>query len=208
VTQAITVLAADDHPLMRGGIESALAGAQDIELIALAESGPEAVEKFQAHRPDVTLMDIQMPGGGGIDALLKIRSEFPDARIIMLTVSRGDVLARRAIKAGACSYLLKSMLQKELKDTIRLVHSGKRYIPAQIASELAESMLNGDLSAIEVEVLRLVACGQTNKQIARSMDAPEETIKTRMKSILSKLSANDRAHAVTIALRRGIIELI
>jgi DNA-binding NarL/FixJ family response regulator len=200
-------MAVDDHPLMREGIASALSGAGDIELVAEANNGAEAVEQHRKYRPDVTLMDIQMPGGDGIEAMTAIRKEFPEAKLIMLTIYRGDVQARRAIKAGASSYLLKSMLQKELQETIRLVHAGRRYIPAEVACELANGMLSAGLSDTEVSVLKLVASGYTNKLIARSLDAPEETIKSRMKSILTKLSAKDRAHAVTIAMRRGIIEM-
>lgn len=204
----ITVLAVDDHPLMLQGIRSTLAGVFDLELIATASTGQEAVQKFKELSPDVTLMDITMPGAmNGTDALIEIRRASPEAKVIMLTVQQGDAQARRAIMAGAASYLLKSSIEKDLLETIRLVHLGKRHVPAEVASELANNMLSGNLSAVEVEVLRLVGAGYTNKLIARKLEVPEETVKSRMKSILAKLSASDRAHAVTIALRRGIIDM-
>ena len=204
----ITVLAVDDHPLLREGIASVLEGADDLTLVAQASSGPEALEMFRLHRPDVTLMDIQMPGMNGIDTLVEIRKESPAARLIMLTVYRGDVQARSAIKAGACGYLLKSMVQKELREAIRVVHSGQRYIPSEIASELAKGIAYESLSEVEVDVLRLVAAGNSNKRVAVALQVPEETVKSRMKSILVKLDACDRTHAVTLALKRGIIEMI
>lgn len=204
----ISVLAVDDHPLLREGIASVLEGANDIELIAQAASGEEAIAMYREHRPDVTLMDIQMPGMNGIETLSRIRREFPTARCIMLTVYRGDTQARSAIKAGAAGYLLKSMVQKELRETIRVVHSGQRYIPSEIASELAHNIAYESLSTGEIDVLRLVAAGFSNKRVAAALSAPEETIKSRMKSILGKLGASDRTHAVTLALKRGIIEMI
>lgn len=207
VDNRISVLAVDDHPLLREGIASVLEGASDIALIAQAASGQEAIELYRLHRPDVTLMDIQMPGMNGIETLTEIRSEFPQARLIMLTVYRGDAQARNAIKAGAAGYLLKSMVQKELRETIRIVHSGQRYIPTEIASELANSMAYETLTDVEIEVLRLVAAGFSNKRVAAALDAPEETVKSRMKSILGKLGASDRTHAVTLALKRGIIDM-
>jgi DNA-binding NarL/FixJ family response regulator len=207
VDKPISVLAVDDHPLLREGIASVLEGASDIALVAQAASGMEAVQKYRLHRPDVTLMDIQMPGMNGIETLVAIRREFPTARLIMLTVFRGDAQARNAIKAGAAGYLLKGMVQKELCETIRIVHSGQRYIPAEIASELANSMAYETLSEVEVDVLKAVAAGLSNKRVAAVLQVPEETVKSRMKSILGKLGANDRTHAVTLALRRGIIDI-
>lgn len=206
-TRKITVLAVDDHPLLRQGIASILESADDIELIGQARDGAEAIEKHQALRPDVTLMDIQMPGMTGIDALVAIREATSDARVIMLTVYRGESQARRAIKAGAMGYLLKSMVQKELRDAIRIVHRGGKYIPAQIAVELATALSDEVLSESEISVLKLVAIGFSNKRVAATLDVPEETIKSRMKSILAKLAANDRTHAVMIAVKRGIIDL-
>lgn len=204
----ITVLAVDDHPLLREGIASVLEGEIDIELIAQASSGREAIELYRLHRPDVTLMDIQMPGMNGIETLIRIRSEFPQARIVMLTIYKGaDTQARNAIEAGAAGYLLKSMVQKELRETIRIVHAGQRYIPAEIASELANGMAYEALTEVEIDVLRLVAAGFSNKRVAAALGAPEETVKSRMKSILAKLEANDRTHAVTLALKRGIIAM-
>jgi DNA-binding NarL/FixJ family response regulator len=176
-------------------------------LVAEASNGREAVEQFRAHRPDVTLMDVQMPEVNGIDAILKIREEFPDARIIVLTTYSGDAQAARAFRAGAAGYLLKNMVRKELIDTIRLVHTGKRRIPPEIAVELAEHHMDDALTEREIEVLREVAGGNANKIVAIRLKVSEETIKAHMKSILSKLGANDRTHAVTIALKRGIIEI-
>lgn len=207
VDHRISVLAVDDHPLLREGIASVLEGATDIDLVAQASNGPDAIDLYRKHRPDVTLMDIQMPGMNGIDTLTEIRKEFPQARLIMLTVYRGDAQARNAIKAGAAGYLLKSMVQKELRETIRIVHSGQRHIPAEIASELAKGVAYEMLTEVEIEVLRLVAAGYANKRIAMALNTPEETIKSRMKSILGKLGASDRAHAATLAIRRGIIEM-
>jgi len=165
------------------------------------------VEQFRAHRPDVTLMDVQMPEVNGIDAIVKIREEFPDARIIVLTTYTGDAQAARAFKAGASGYLLKSMVRKELIETIRIVHAGKKRIPPEIAVELAEHHNDDALTMRELEVLREVAAGNANKMVAQLLNVSEETIKAHMKSILSKLGANDRTHAVTIALKRGIIEI-
>jgi len=207
VSHAITILSADDHPLMREGIASVLASASDLRLVAQASDGEEAVQLYRKYLPEVTLLDVQMPGRSGIDALIDIRKEFPEARIIMLTMFRGDVQVRRALRAGASGYLLKNMLQDGLQQTIRLVHAGKHYIPPEIAYELTSSTLGEELSEAEVKVLKLVAAGQTNKAVARTLEIPEETVKTRMKSILAKLSANDRTHAVTVAIRRGIIEM-
>lgn len=206
MTKAIRVLAIDDHPLLREGITAVIEGEEDIELVAEGASGQEAIELFRLHRPDVTLMDLQMPGMNGIDAILAIRREFASARIIVLTTYQGDVQALRALKAGASGYLLKSMLRKELLDTIRDVHAGRRRIPPEIAAELADHVTDDALSDREVEVLRRVAAGNSNKIIASQLSVSEATVKGHMKSILSKLGANDRAHAVTIAMRRGFID--
>jgi len=203
----IRILSVDDHPMLREGIAAVLAGEDDMVLVAEASNGREAVEQFRAYRPDVTLMDVQMPEVGGIDAILKIREEFPDARIIVLTTYSGDAQAARAFRAGAAGYLLKNMVRKELIDTIRLVHTGKRRIPPEIAVELAEHHMDDALTEREIEVLREVAGGNANKIVAIRLKVSEETIKAHMKSILSKLGANDRTHAVTIALKRGIIEI-
>lgn len=203
----ITILAVDDHPLLREGIAGVIEGQPDMQLVAEATNGLEAVACYREHRPDVTLMDIQMPQMNGIDAMIAIREEFPNARIVVLTTYQGDVQALRAIKAGAAGYLLKSMLRKELLETIRVVHAGRRRIPAEIAVELAEHVADDALSEREVEVLRLAATGSSNKRIGAQLNISEETVKAHMKSILAKLVANDRTHAVTIALKRGIIEV-
>jgi DNA-binding NarL/FixJ family response regulator len=201
----ITVLAVDDHPLVREGIGAVLGSERDITLVAEAANGREAIECFRTHHPEVTLMDLQMPQMSGFDAMIKIREEFPAARIIVLTTYHGDIQALRAIRAGAAGYLLKSMVRRELADTIRLVHAGKRYIPAEIAAELAAHVADDALSPREIEVLRLVALGNSNKQIAGQLTIVDETVKAHMTNILSKLGANDRTHAVTIATTRGFL---
>lgn len=206
-TGPIRILSVDDHPMLREGIAAVLAGEPDMLLVAEASNGLEAVEQFRAHRPDVTLMDVQMPEVNGIDAILKIREEFPDARIIVLTTYTGDAQAARAFKAGAAGYLLKNMVRKELVDTIRMVHAGKKRIPAEIAMEMAQHHSDDQLTEREIQVLREVAAGNANKMVAQILHVSEETIKAHMKSILSKLGANDRTHAVTIAVKRGIIEI-
>ena len=206
MTKRIRVLAVDDHPLLREGIAAVLEGEEDFELAAEASSGQEAVEIYRILRPDVTLMDLQMPGMNGIDAMIAIRSEFANARIIVLTTYQGDVQALRALKAGASGYLLKNMLRKELLETIRSVHAGKRRIPPEIAAELADHVTDDALSDREVEVLRRVATGHSNKIIAAQLTVSEATVKGHMKIILSKLGANDRTHAVTIAMKRGFID--
>jgi len=193
--------------MLREGIAAVLTAEPDMVLIAEASNGREAVEQFRAHLPDVTLMDVQMPEVNGIDAILKIREEFPDARIIVLTTYGGDAQAARAFKAGASGYLLKNMVRKELIDTIRTVHAGKRRIPPEIAMELAEHHSDDALTEREIDVLREVAAGNANKVVAQRLKVSEETVKAHMKNILSKLGANDRTHAVTIALKRGIIEI-
>ena len=204
---AIRILTVDDHPVLREGIAAVLASEQDMILVAEASNGREAVDQFRTHHPDVTLMDVQMPEVNGIDAIIKIREEFPDARIIVLTTYTGDAQAARAFKAGACGYLLKSMVRKELIDTIRLIHAGKKKIPAEIAVEMAQHHSDDALTEREIEVLREVAAGNANKMVAQLLSISEETVKAHMRSILSKLGANDRTHAVTIAVKRGIIEI-
>ena len=202
----ISILAVDDHPLLREGIAAVLEGEDDLALVAEATSGEQAIELFRKHSPDVTLMDLQMPGMGGIEAILAIRREFPSARFIVLTTYQGDVQALRALKAGAAGYLLKNMLRKELLDTIRAVHAGRRRIPPEIAAELADHVMDDALSDREVAVLQRVAMGNSNKIIASQLNVSEATVKGHMKSILSKLGANDRTHAVTIALKRGFLD--
>ena len=206
MTKAIKVLAVDDHPLLREGIAAVLNGEQDIELVAEAVNGREAIEIFRQHQPDVTLMDLQMPDMNGIEAIIAIRSEFPNARFVVLTTYQGDVQAVRALKAGASGYLLKSMLRKDLLDTIRVVHAGRRRIPPEIAAELADHIAEDTLTDREIEVLRRVANGNSNKIIGSQLNVSEATIKGHLKSILAKLGANDRTHAVTIAIRRGFID--
>jgi DNA-binding NarL/FixJ family response regulator len=204
---SIRILTVDDHPILREGIAAILGAEADLELVAEANNGGEALDQFRTHRPDVTLMDLQMPQMNGIEAILAIRREFPGARIIVLTTYSGDAQAVRAFEAGASGYLLKSMLRKELIETIRIVHAGKKRIPPEIAVEMAEHHTDDLLTDREIEVLKEVAAGNANKVIAERLKISEETVKAHMKNILSKLDANDRTHAVTIALKRGIIEL-
>ena len=206
-TKPIRVLAVDDHSLLRDGIAKLLAAQPDMQLVAEASNGSEAIEQFRVHKPDVTLMDLQMPEMNGVDAIMAICDEFPRARIIVLTTYTGDVQVLRALKAGARGYLLKNLLRKELLDTIRLVHGGHKKISAEIANELAEHATDERLSEREIEVLRRVARGNANKEIGVQLDITEETVKGHLKNIMGKLGANDRTHAVTIALKRGIIEL-
>jgi DNA-binding NarL/FixJ family response regulator len=203
----IKILTVDDHPVLREGIAALLEGQEDMILVAEAVNGREAIEQFRTHRPDVTLMDLQMPGVNGIDAIVSIRSEFPQARILVLTTYKGDVHAARALDAGACGYLLKSALRKDLLDTIRAVHTGRKRIPPEIAIGIAEHHSSETLTARELEVLTLVAAGNANKIVASELGVSEETVKGHMSSILAKLNANDRTHAVTIALKRGILQL-
>jgi DNA-binding NarL/FixJ family response regulator len=203
----IRVLVVDDHPVLREGIAALIARQPDMNVVAEAASAQEAIGQYHSARPDVTLMDIQMPGGSGIDAIVEIRSKFPAARIIVLTTYSGDVLATRALKAGASAYLLKGAVRKDLTETIRQVHSGARRIDPDVAVALASHLNDGGLSTRETEVLRLVAAGGSNKVIAGKLGLSEETIKGYLKTILAKLGARDRTHAVTLALRRGIIEL-
>jgi DNA-binding NarL/FixJ family response regulator len=207
MTATIRILTVDDHPVLREGIAAVLSAEKDMVLVAEAADGREAIEQFRAHRPDVTLMDLQMPTLNGIDAIVAIREIAPDARIIVLTTYNGDAQAARAFSAGASGYLLKSMLRKELLETIRSVHAGRKRIPAEIAVNIAEHHADDRLTDREIEVLRQVASGNANKMVADHLSISEETVKAHMRSILSKLGANDRTHAVTIALKRGIIDI-
>jgi len=207
VPKLISVLTVDDHSLLRKGIAALVNAEPDMKLIAEASNGQEAIESFRLHRPDVTLMDIQMPGSNGIEAIEFILSEFPDAHIIVLTTYTGDVQVLRALKAGARGYVLKGHVHRELLDTIRAVHGGQKKIPPDIAAELAEHATDDELTQREIDVLRLIAAGNSNKLIADHLSIGEATVKSHVTNILSKLGANDRAHAVTIGLKRGIIEL-
>ncbi|WP_433973257.1 response regulator [Tunturiibacter lichenicola] len=203
----IRVLTVDDHPLLRAGISGAINSQQDMTVVAEASDGEEALACFRVHRPDVTLMDLRMPKINGIDAILAIRKEFPWARIVVLTTYGGDIQALRAFKAGAVGYLLKSMLRTELIDTIRTAHAGMRRIPPEIASEMAQHAGDETLTAREIEVLRDVAKGNSNKIIAARLAISEHTVKGHLKSILAKLDASDRTHAVIIAMKRGFLDI-
>ena len=207
VPNVIRILAADDHPLLRGGIAALVNGEPDMKLVAEASNGDEALEKFRSYRPDVALVDLQMPVLNGIETISRIVGEFPGARIIVLTTFKGDAQVMSALRAGARAYLLKENVHLELLETIRKVHEGRKSIPPEIASELAEHATEDDLSVREIEVLRLIGGGNSNRQIGDRLSIGEGTVKTHVTNILSKLSASDRAHAVTIALRRGIIDL-
>jgi DNA-binding NarL/FixJ family response regulator len=200
-------MAVDDHPVVRQGIIGLVSGQPDMKMVAEASNGREAIQQFRTHRPDVTLMDVQMPEMNGVDAIIAICGEFSDARIIVLTTYVGDVQVMRAIKAGARAYLLKNTLHKELLDTIRAVHSGKKTMSPEVSFQLAEHAIDDALTPAEISVLRLIAAGNANKKIADQLSVTEETVKGRVKNILSKLGANDRTHAAMIGLKRGIIEL-
>jgi DNA-binding NarL/FixJ family response regulator len=202
----IRILAVDDHPLVRRGIATLVGGELDMSLVAEASNGREAIQQFRTHRPDVTLMDIQMPEMNGVDALIAIRGEFPEARFIVLTTYTGDVQILRAVKAGARAYLLKNSFHKELLETIRAVHAGKKALSAEASYQLAEHVTDDALTPAEIRVLRLIAEGNANKEIAAQLSVSEETVKGQVRNILSKLGANDRAHAAMIGLKRGIIE--
>lgn len=204
----ISVMVADDHPLLRAGLSEAIACQPDMRLVAEASNGREAIERYMACRPDVTVMDIAMPEMCGVSAMQHIRRDFPSARFVMLTTFKGDVQILRAVQAGAAGFLLKSTLRKDLLDTIRGVHAGERRIPPDVAMELTRHMgERGGLSPRETEVLQYAAGGNSNKRIAAHLTISEETVKAHMKNVLAKLMANDRTHAVTIALKRGIISI-
>ena len=205
--ETIRILAVDDHPLLRQGIGALIANQRDMRLVAEASNGREAIELFRSHRPDVTLMDLQMPEMNGMDALIAIRGEFPDARIIVLTAYAGVALCMRAMKAGARAYILKDNARTDLLDTIRAVRAGKKFIHAEVATELASHATDDALSEREIDVLSLMAAGNSNKLIADQLKIVEDTVKGHVKSILSKLGANGRTHAVTVGLKRGIIAL-
>ena len=203
----IRILTVDDHPLLRKGIAALVNPEPDLKLVAEAANGKEAIEAFRSHQPDVTLMDLQMPELDGLEAIVAIRREHPEARIIVLTTYTGDMQVLRALKAGARAYILKGQVHKELLDTIRAVHAGQKRIPPEIAAQLADHATDDQLTVREIDVVRLIAVGNGNKQIADQLSIGEATVKSHVTNILSKLGANDRAHAVTIALKRGIIEL-
>jgi DNA-binding NarL/FixJ family response regulator len=203
----IRILTVDDHPLLRSGIAALVNAEADMKLVAEASDGQQAIELYRLHRPDVTLMDLQMPEMNGVEAISEIQSEFRDARIIVLTTYRGDAQILKALKAGARAYILKGHVHRELLETIRAVHAGQKRIPPEIAAELAEHAADDCLSSREIDVLRLIAAGNSNKLIADQLSIGEATVKSHVANILSKLGANDRAHAVTIGLKRGMIEL-
>jgi DNA-binding NarL/FixJ family response regulator len=203
----ISILIVDDHPMLRGGIAAVIDGEADMQVVAHAGNGTQAIERFREHLPDITLMDIAMPEMDGVEATEAIRAQWPQARIVMLTTYSGDVKALRALKAGASGYLLKSLIRSDLLCAVRSVHAGQRSIPRQVADELAGHVGDETLSERELEVLRQVAAGNSNRRVALALGISEETVKAHMKNILSKLGANDRTHAVTIALKRGIIDV-
>jgi DNA-binding NarL/FixJ family response regulator len=203
----IRILVIDDHPIVRDGIAALVAIQADMTVVGEAADGREAIQQFRTHRPDVTVMDLQMPEMNGLDALIAIRNEFPDAKVIMLTTYKSDTQIVRALKAGAQGYLLKNALNKELLGSIRGVYAGKKSISPEVSLEIVEHSTDETLTPAEVKVLRLIAAGRANKEIADQLSTTEESVKSRVKSILSKLGASDRTHATTIALKRGIIEL-
>jgi DNA-binding NarL/FixJ family response regulator len=202
----IRILCVDDHPVVRLGIARLVDVQSDMALVAEASNGREAIQQFQAHQPDVTLMDLQMPEMGGLDAIIAIRGEFPDARIVVLTTYVGDTQALRALKAGARGYVLKNAIHRELVDTIRAVHGGKKSLSAEVSFEIAEHATDDALTPAELRVLRLIAQGNANKEIAAELSVSEETVKGQVHNILSKLGAKDRTHAAMIGFKRGIIE--
>lgn len=206
-SRQIRILTVDDHPVLREGIAALVAAEPDMIVVAEAGNGREAIELYRVHRPDITLMDLQMPLMSGTEAIAAIRVDFPNARIIVLSTYSGDAQAVRALRAGASGYLLKSMVRKELAETIRSVHAGRKRIPPEVAIKMAEHHSDDSLTEREIEILQQVAAGNANKMIADNFSISEQTVKAHMRSILSKLGANDRTHAVTIALQRGIIEI-
>jgi len=203
----IRILSVDDHALLREGISALVNGEPDMKVVAEASNGQEAIEKFRLCRPDVTIMDLQMPNLDGVEAISRIQAEFPDSKIIVLTTYTGDAQVLRALRAGARAYILKGHVHRDLLDTIRAVQAGQKRIPPEIANELADHATDDELTPREIDVLRLIASGNANKQIADRLSIGEGTVKSHVANILSKLSANDRAHAVTIGLQRGIIKL-
>jgi DNA-binding NarL/FixJ family response regulator len=203
----IRILSVEDHPVFREGLATIISSQQDMLLVAQASNAVEAVAEFRRHRPDVTLMDVHLPGTNGTDALITIRGEFPQARIIMLTTSDSDGEIQRAMRAGASAYMLKSMPKDELLNVVRAVHSGRRHIPPEVAARLAEHLGEEDLTTRELEVLRLIRDGYRNKQIADQLAIAETTVNFHIKNLVDKLGANDRTHAVTIALRRGLLQI-
>jgi len=197
----------DDHAIIRGGIAALVNAEPDMKVVAEASTGLEAIERFRLHRPDVTIMDLQMPDLDGVEAIRRIQGEFPGAKFIVLTTYTGDAQVLRALRAGAQAYILKGLVNRELLDTIRAVHAGQKRIPPEVAKELADHATDDELTPRETDVLRLIASGNANKQIADQLSIGEGTVKSHVANILSKLGANDRAHAITIGLRRGIIQL-
>jgi DNA-binding NarL/FixJ family response regulator len=206
-SKPIRILSVEDHPVFRQGLSAIVGAETDMVLVAQAANGVEAVAEFRRHRPDITLMDLHLPGTNGTDTLVAIRGEFPQARIIILTMSDGDGEIQRAMRAGASAYMLKSMPKDELLGVIRSVHAGKRHVPPEVAARLAEHMGDDDLTARELEVLRLIRDGHRNKQIAHEMGIAEATVNFHIKNLVDKLGANDRTHAVTIAVRRGLLQI-
>jgi len=206
-SKSISILTVDDHPLLRDGIAALINSQPDMKVVAEASDGREAIQRYREHRPDITLMDLRMPEVDGIDAMTEIMRDHPDARVIVLTTYRGDALIVRALKAGAQGYLLKGLLRKELLETIRSVHSGRKRISPEVASEVADHAADSILTSREIDVLQLIAEGNANKIVADRLAITEDTVKAHVRNILSKLGANDRTHAVTIALKRGIIGL-
>jgi DNA-binding NarL/FixJ family response regulator len=203
----IRVLGVDDHPLMMEGVAGAIDAQADMKMVGVAEDGATGIELFRRLQPDITLMDLRLPDISGIDAIVSIRNEYPSARIIVLTTSAGDIQVLRAIKAGACGYLLKNLVRTELVETVRRVHAGKRVVPPQIAAELAAHLGDSSITARELLVLRGIAEGASNRRIGAKLNITEHTVKGHLKNILSKLNASDRTHAVMIALKRGILDL-